>query len=324
MYGFPFLLTILRPPVFHHVMGYKESLNSLFTVAPFKESCLFSSKTSNLEWIQYIKDPKLPREEKIFLNIKRRMGTTMERMQRRNLCNYCWLHPNLCMCGAFKPRSACHFRFKIHILMHAREFAKLSNSGRIIAGFFDAPLYIGWNEVSKKSLDTLFAECSSENLFVLFPDKESISIEQMLSVTGPLCMDSNEIKNVESGEQAPTMGKLIHIIIIDSTWNEAKALQALVPRQFPRVALDPNLVSNYHSLLAAVRSRTRESGVCTADAVMIFLRAIGCPEKHVCQISENLNHLVNIIKLEKHTEYDRDDIPSELRQKFVQSLSGRS
>ena len=295
---------------------FEESIDSLFSTAPYLESPLFSLKTSEIDWLAYIRSPDCPLNEKNYLNTKRRLGLTMERMRRRKLCDYCWLNTQLCICSRMKPTSSNKAPFQFHILMHSREFAKLSNTGRIIARYFDAPLYIGWNPHSEQTLQKLFEKSSPENLFVLFLDKDAISMEKLQEITYNYRMNTDN-----NPEETPST---INIILIDSTWNEAKALQSLIPRRFPRVSLNASSILNYLSLLDPVRCRTRKSGVCTAEALMLFLKEISCEGEHLESIQSHLKHLIDIIKLEKHSEQDVDEIPAETRQKFIKSLTGRS
>ncbi|KNH04467.1 DTW domain containing protein [Perkinsela sp. CCAP 1560/4] len=295
--------------------SFRRSIDKLFEFPPYTESKLFSEATSDVDWLQYIRGTEVQNKNKNVLNTKRRLGMTMQRVQRQNKCKYCWFHRLLCICPNVRPSEPGRFgNIQFHVLMHAREFAKLSNTGRVICGHFDAPLYIGWHPISQQLLDDLCASCNENNLFVLFPETGALSVQNFI----------DKAQYVSSGmSNAGSDTDIIHVVIIDSSWNESKTLHKLIPERFHRIALDPASVLAYSSLLDPVRCRTRASGVCTTEAVIMFLRSLGSPLSDLSTIIGTLTHVIDLIKLEKHLPGERGDFSPALYEKFVKSLSDR-
>ncbi|EPY18284.1 hypothetical protein STCU_10076 [Strigomonas culicis] len=81
------------------------------------------------------------------------------------------------------------------------------------------------------------------------------------------------------GDEA--LSSRIHLVLSDSTWGQALSLNRHIPRGVPRVALA--IDESYEPLFAALRKRTRETGVSTLEATTMAVeqcvRALGLAEE---------------------------------------------
>ena len=89
----------------------------------------------------------------------------------------------------------------------------------------------------------------------------------------------------------------MHAIVIDCTWNEAKTLNLIVPPEVPRVVLPSGIVETHQSLFRHIRTRTRETGVCTAEAAALLLQHCGAVVEGET-ILKGLMHMVDAVCLE--------------------------
>ncbi|CAG9577958.1 conserved hypothetical protein [Leishmania major strain Friedlin] len=76
----------------------------------------------------------------------------------------------------------------------------------------------------------------------------------------------------------------VHLILLDSTWNQALSLNRHITRSIPRVSLE--IADDYESLFEALRKRTRETCVSTLEATSMAVaqcvRAMGYAAEAAC------------------------------------------
>ena len=135
---------------------------------------------------------------------------------------------------------------KITLLTHSKEFAKRSNTGKLVLEVLgSAAEQVRWDRLTPPA--ALVREIEAGGVALVYPGA--------------------------SGEEPADLSDIGRFIIIDSTWHEARKIHQRSPylRQARRVSLQPGAKSRYN-----LRKNQKESGLCTAECVIELLRARGC------------------------------------------------
>ena len=134
---------------------------------------------------------------------------------------------------------------KITLLTHEKEFAKRSNTGRVVVDVLgDAAEQVRWDRMNPPA--GLVEEIEAGGAALIYP--------------GPT--DESDVDLTE-----------IHrIILIDGTWHEARKIYQRSPylQNIRRVSLNTGEKSVYN-----LRKNQKESGLCTAECVIEVLRRSG-------------------------------------------------
>jgi DTW domain-containing protein len=134
---------------------------------------------------------------------------------------------------------------KITLLTHFKEFAKKSNTGRIVLDVLgDMAVQVRWDRIDPP--DSLVQEIGAGGVALVYP--------------GAAHDDDGDLNGIH------------HFIIIDGTWHEARKIHQRSPylQGVRRVSLQPSGKSRYN-----LRKNQKESGLCTAECVVEILRAKG-------------------------------------------------
>lgn len=134
---------------------------------------------------------------------------------------------------------------KFTLLTHSKELEKPSNTGRLVIEILgDAAEQIRWDRLVPPA--GLVEEIKAGGVALLYPGT--------------------------SDEPAGDLTGIRHIILIDSTWHEARRIHQRSPylQQVRRIALKPAEKSAYN-----LRKNQKESGLCTAECVIEILRNSG-------------------------------------------------
>lgn len=134
---------------------------------------------------------------------------------------------------------------KITLLTHEKEFAKRSNTGRLVVDVLGSAVeQISWDRTSPPA--KLVEEIEAGGVALIYPGAED-----------------------ESGS---VLADFKHFIIIDGTWHEARKIHQRSPylQKVRRFCLKTAEESVYN-----LRKNQKKSGLCTAECVIEILRKTG-------------------------------------------------
>jgi DTW domain-containing protein YfiP len=134
---------------------------------------------------------------------------------------------------------------KITLLTHFKEFEKRSNTGRLVLDVLGSDAeQICWDRMNPP--DQLLKEIEAGGVALVYPGAVD--------------------------ERDGDLTEIIHFILIDSTWHEARKIHQRSPylQKVRRVNLTPVGKSRY-----TLRKNQKEACFCTAECVIEVLRGIG-------------------------------------------------
>jgi DTW domain-containing protein YfiP len=134
---------------------------------------------------------------------------------------------------------------KFTLLTHFKELEKPSNTGRLVVEVLgSAAEQIRWDRITPPA--KLVETIDAGGVALIYP--------------GP------------SDETSADLTGIGHVILIDSTWHEARKIHQKSPylQKVRRVSLKPVAKSVYN-----LRKNQKESGLCTAECVIEILRSTG-------------------------------------------------
>ncbi|PKN16626.1 MAG: DTW domain-containing protein [Deltaproteobacteria bacterium HGW-Deltaproteobacteria-23] len=134
---------------------------------------------------------------------------------------------------------------KFTLLTHSKELGKPSNTGKLVVEILgSAAEQLLWDRLVPPA--KLVEEIEAGGVALLYPGT--------------------------ADEEAGDLAGIHHIILIDSTWHEARRIHQRSPylQNVRRISLKPAEKSRYN-----LRKNQKESGLCTAECVMEILRATG-------------------------------------------------
>ena len=167
-------------------------------------------------------------------------------------CQRCALHEYLCVC---EDLEAIHTRCRVSILMHIKEFAKTSNSGRVLhLALKNSEIRIRGQK--ERPMQTTDLELSEYRNVVLFPSESAVKLSSAWLSEDP---------------------RPVHLIVPDGNWRQAKRMLKREPllKRLPQVCLPDGLPSKYR-----LRSHPDPKRVATFEAVA---RALGILESPTTQ-----------------------------------------
>lgn len=134
---------------------------------------------------------------------------------------------------------------KFTLLTHDKEFAKRSNTGRLVLDVLgDAAEQLRWDRLHPPV--GLLEEIKAGGVALVYP--------------GTADENDNDLSDIN------------HFILIDGTWHEARKIHQRSPylQSVRRVCLKPEGKSRYN-----LRKNQKESCLCTAECVIQILRSTG-------------------------------------------------
>lgn len=134
---------------------------------------------------------------------------------------------------------------KVTLLTHFKEFAKRSNTGQVVLEVLgDAAQQVRWDRMQPPA--GLLAEIAAGGVALIYPGA--------------------------TDENAGSLADINHVILIDSTWHEARKIYQRSPylQQVRRVCLKPAGPSRY-----TLRKNQKTACLCTAECVIEVLRIAG-------------------------------------------------
>lgn len=185
---------------------------------------------------------------------------------RNNKCMRCWYKKERCICSRMSTIDIPHH---VIVLLHSKEYARLSNTGKIIAASCpDSTVLIAGIKEHQAILEELVRD-SPYPVCVLFPTQDAISVPELLarhpategqqpvSKRRRLDQEATTLATtaspaVDDGRHLQAAVRPFTIIIIDGTWHQARHVVRYVPDTVPRVKVDPTSPSLF--VLRTVRS----------------------------------------------------------------------
>lgn len=198
---------------------------------------------------------------------------------RDGWCHRCWIREEACVCeGMGTPAAA---PIDVVVCVHAREWGKSSNSATVLAATVSncRLLMKGVDD------DELWAMLNARKCALLWPAADSTS-----TITPRQCLDDGRL-----------------LIVPDGSWRNARRIVNALPPDMPRLSLASGDVllealrvggGDATSLLAPLRATNGnrdESRVCTCQAAVAALRAMGHSDVACDRILEALCHKVAVV-----------------------------
>ncbi|TPP50679.1 DTW domain family protein [Leishmania donovani] len=254
---------------------------------------IYLSLEESVEWKAFL--ASVEREDRHAVTVLRRLSVALWRAHQRDLCLWCWFPSEVCMCAeldayrATLPAAVLDEHVEVTMLLHSEELMRSTNSGHIAAYLLGAPLRVwglGEDDTYLQQLPPVEhrqAACAAEGPAVVYHVSLYPSSDAMPRAPAPATENNSEGAAVHpappltvavSGSHSK---RKVHLILLDSTWNQALSLNRHITRSIPRVSLE--IADDYESLFQALRKRTRETCVSTLEATSMAVaqcvRAMG-------------------------------------------------
>eukprot|EP00029_Vermamoeba_vermiformis_P004986 TRINITY_DN1602_c0_g1_i1.p1 TRINITY_DN1602_c0_g1~~TRINITY_DN1602_c0_g1_i1.p1 ORF type:complete len:257 (+),score=22.78 TRINITY_DN1602_c0_g1_i1:298-1068(+) len=205
------------------------------------------------------------------------------------------------------------------IYMHFKEFGRSSNTGLDLTNACSNAklLLCGIPEHEKTLRDIMYKKSEekedgttdedqltfNENTFVLFPSNDSVTAQEFLDRLRANKKKKEEVhtsNNNNSGTNADEEENLepaakrrrievdpVNVIVLDATWNQARALYKRLPTGLPKVRL-----SETKETISHLRKQTVEGRVTTAEATLLLLEELGEDKEELSKLWQGLKHRI--------------------------------
>ncbi|MET4694838.1 tRNA-uridine aminocarboxypropyltransferase [Endozoicomonas lisbonensis] len=177
-------------------------------------------------------------------------------------CSRCGFEPSCCFCPSL-PVLSCQHRFCL--ITHPVEFAKISNTGKLVRAMLPDTLVVNWSRVEpSEELLTLLDDPQWEPVLLM---PEAYAIYQQTAYPQTIYPQ----KGTE--EKATSSGKLF--ILLDATWQQARKMYRQSPylHSLPLISLNNVPESGY-----SLRRNQQAGHLCTAEVAAEVLKNVGMPE----------------------------------------------
>jgi len=213
-----------------------------------------------------------------------------ESLVSKGRCEACWLHNSMCLCEALRRLWAGHQPLKTHVAVyyHYKEWGRSSNTGRLLSiglGEENVTTYIyGQDEAALNELLTTKPSC------ILFPSASSVPIDDLFknSLWGAP-------PGVERGDGAVGSEDRV-LCVLDSTWNQASALDKSLSSSIPRVNINA-MVDGPSNFLSRKQSITPNK-ISTIEAAALALQLLGEEKDALDRIELSLKMSVDVLKVQ--------------------------
>ncbi|UYM15602.1 tRNA-uridine aminocarboxypropyltransferase [Endozoicomonas euniceicola] len=172
-------------------------------------------------------------------------------------CSRCGFESSSCFCSSL-PVLSCQHRFCL--LTHPLEFAKVSNTGKLVRALLPDTLVVNWSRVEPSEALLALLDDPHWQPFLLMPEAYAIYQQAV-----------NQQKVTE--EKATPSGKLF--ILLDATWQQARKMyrQSSYLHTLPLMSLKNVPASGY-----SLRRNQQAGHLCTAEVAAEILKNAGMPE----------------------------------------------
>jgi len=152
---------------------FHRSIDVLFD-DPIRLTSLYTSTIDGPTFSDHLKT--LPPEARSQQQALRRLGKAIESFTIRECCRYCWFHRLMCLCKVTQPMCnvaplpspPISLPISFSIIMHPREFSRITNSGKLLGALSGAEIMISWTPQTAQRITELMA-MYGDSLCVLYP-----------------------------------------------------------------------------------------------------------------------------------------------------------
>lgn len=192
--------------------------------------------------------------------------------QRLNRCFFCWSPYDSCFCASLLT-SPCHPLplVQFSVLCHPLEFMRSTSSGKLVSTLLGGDFLLYSNTPAFQS--KLRQVLSRQDTLILYPSADSIVVDEM---------------------DKPSFRRPQHVIALDGTWAQAKALLEaclVVNPKLRCVRLKPESASHFSKLVDAVHPGFGAKRMTTFEACWFYLQEILQQVSQENQLSKHEFHL---------------------------------
>ena len=176
-------------------------------------------------------------------------------LKERNRCQSCWISKSLCICDKAREFATGCPPIKAHIalLMHYKEWGRASNTGKLLK--IMSP--------STTSISIFGIQIDESNLLKKLNEKPSTVLYP--SASSRPASEFQEWYTLHNGN--------VNICVLDSTWNQSKAMDRLIPENVPRININDMIAGP--SLFLSRKQSLTEYKISTIEAVAMALVSLG-------------------------------------------------
>lgn len=271
---------------------------------------IYLSFEDTVEWRAFMMS--IPPSQRYIASARRRLCMIFWRSHKKGQCLFCWMPRANCICEALEarrqlmPQAAVIDCAPSTMLLHPEELMRSTNSGHIAAILLDAPVRV-WGlpeddtymaELPATEMQTVDGRCVETLNTTLYPAEGADTVEMFIKA---------HVAVAPAAGNAPPPQQRVHLVLLDSTWNQATSLNRHIAAAVPRMALV--IPPSYEARFARLRKRTRETGVSTLEATTMAieqcLTAMGRPAEAAqatAQLLAAMEDFVDVKCLLKFTE----------------------
>lgn len=182
------------------------------------------------------------------------------------LCGRCHWRQSVCLCHQAPLLTSC-----LHLLLltHDREFAKPSNTGRLLEASLPHCQIQTWQRKTSGAALIESAKAKGQQPVLLFPIDD-------------LASDSLNVLSERDVLSSPQGLENFWFILLDSTWQQARKMVRSSPelQSLPRLLLPAGLNSRYQ-----LRKNQQSGNLSTVETAIVLLQSLGLE-----QSADELNH----------------------------------
>eukprot|EP00760_Papus_ankaliazontas_P004325 PhM_4_TR11808/c1_g1_i1/m.4451 len=297
------------------------------------------------DWIKTMHSGDVEPTKRAGFQTTRRLGRAMLEHDERERCRYCWLYKGMCLCPylEYPNKNNNEYNVRFTVFMSPKEFLRTSNSGRVLGLCLGSEILVNHVPSHVKRLQEIVnsEEEEEELVCVLYPSDDATVTnpffwcdggEQFCAIAKDAASEANRtFFSYRPNEfeatvrlQPPKGKRRLNVILLDGTWNEAKTLNAAIPRHVPRVKIAETVLQHYTGLFSPLRNQTRATGVSTCEAAVLFLRHLGCPETTLVEpLFTSFRRLVDAVCLESRGWQEHNSLSKEYETIYWQSQVAR-
>jgi len=248
---------LTKPSIFRGLVHH--TLPKAFLVAKFSSQRM-SDDESLSEKDEFIFDNDLDSTQKFYKAAERVLTFNSNKMKEAERCPNCYLTRAFCLCqevrNIFKglEKENRQLSCKLDILMHYKEWARASNTGKLLAvGAPDCATIRIFGKPDDEQ--QLIHDLTTHPSLILYPSADAVPISQY----------SHWLTEYPAQQ--------VRLCVIDSTWPQSKAMVKSLSASIPRVKID-EMIFGPSKFLNRKQSKNA-SKVSTIEAVIMALRALG-------------------------------------------------
>lgn len=268
---------------------YAVALN--MTVGQVVEAKRIHADASN-ELFQTMKRSDIPGKSKHIMNCEHRY----RHGRHPFVCSRCWCYTPVCICNNMPPKCSLPDNLEVVLWLHHGEWGLTSNTGCILAQTLSpCTMFMKGLPQHDAEFEALLDEKKVLPV-VLWPSDSKAGAKT--SVPQSISIDELKMRIAEGGAR-----RRVVLIALDGTWRNARRMVSRLPISVCRLDLPDDVVfpqgSSSVSIISPLRSRgpgTSERQVCTAEAVVRALLALGLPADRGERILDATETKVDLVR----------------------------